>query len=410
MFSSSIDVHSSNSVAWIISPSIVEKIEMPLDMISTVFRQAQIPHNISDLPADREVVRIQTEPRVDLFRNPFEVIWENSDCQILFVTENERVHVIFRPKEDVSFENISKNSFLNLKHTMKVIPDVFEIVFGVPDYCEQLIESEEAFGYEIFPDYSEGTNIVDLVIKDKRNLYLLTRGMHQSYSLPQDKLENLKNQFVIALNSSSCLIPRTFIRAREEINMYQALVFRVNAFAKLLHEAGAPITLIKSIDAPEYIPVNEDSRPHITNKCIFSNPPARELLFKNEIVQVILNPKPYVGWNEINSKHVLVVPTRHIEDCTNVTDAEFLGERQAILNLRANWKILYPNHEYFIWKQQGIKAGQTVPHLHTQVLCAQISEIWEYYRLMIKDICEKVPLVFAPCPDLREGLQNGVWV
>jgi len=403
---------SQTSTEWVISPTVAEKTGMPLDMILGAFKQAQIPLTIVDKwPTDREVIKIQTEPRVDLFANFPEVVWENGECQVLFVTERDRAHLVFRPKDDVCFENITKEKFLALRHKMKVIPDVFEIVFGSPDYCEQLIESASAFAYEIFPDSGEeAANVVDLVGKDKRNLYLLTRGTHQSYSLPKDKLESLNKEFVLALNSNKCLTPRIFTRKREEINMNQALDFRVNAFAKLLEEQGAFLALVKSAGVYQNDQVKTDSRPHITTKCIFGNPPEKELLYKNDHIQVILNPKPYVGWNETNTKHVLVVPTRHVEDCTNVTDAEFLSERLAILNVCSVWKKLFPNHEYFIWKQQGIKAGQTVPHLHTQVLCAKSSEIWEYYKLMIQDISSKnVPLVFAPCPDLRQGLQNALW-
>lgn len=401
--------HQAISGEWVFSPTIADKAEMPLAVISAAFKQAQIPFAIDNLTIDREVVPIQAEPRVDLFVNPSDVVWSNENCQVLFVTEKDRVHLIFRPKGDVSLEGISKDKFLALKHKMKVIPDVFEKVFGFPDYCEQYIESTVTFAYEIFPNCGGEANVVDLVDKDKRNLYILTRGMHESYSLPKDKLESLKNELAIALESKNCLIPRIFARSREEINVHQALGFRVNAFAKLLQVQGAPIALVKAADASQYIQNKEDSRPHITNKCLFGNPPAQELLYKNDFVQVILNPKPYVGSNEMNSKHVMVVPTRHVEDCTSVTDTEFLHERQAILNLRSEWEKLYPNHEYFIWKQQGIKAGQTVPHLHTQVLCAQISEIWQYYRLMIQDITQVAPLVFAPCPDLRKGLMNASW-
>lgn len=394
---------------WIFSPAVAQIAEMSLDTISAAFKQAQIPLAFGDLPIDREVIKIEIQPRVDLFANPSELIWENGDCQVLFVTERERVHLLFQPRGKVSFELISKEKFLALRHKMNLIPDVFEKAFGFPDYCEQLIESAETFAYEIFSDFGGMGTDVDLLGKDQRNLYMLTRGVYQSYSLPKDKLEKLKAELVSALDARKDLMPRPFIYKRDEVNMHQSLVFRVNAFAMLLQEQGAPIVLAKLVNGSQHVQVKKDARPHHTTRCIFCNPPDKELLFKNDFVHVILNPKPYVGYQEINSKHLLIVPARHIEDCTSASDDELLHERLAVLNLRLEWKKLYPSHEYFVWKQQGIKAGQTAPHVHLQALCAKTSELWQYYRMMIQDICQQVPHVFPPSPDLRKGLAHAQW-
>ncbi len=402
-------VSTSKSTSWVISPNIELITGLSFETISHAFTKAQVPFAAGD-PAAHEVIQIETHPRVDLFNNPFEVVWEDENCQVLFVRENGNVHLTFRPRSNVSFEAISGEQFLSLKHKMKAIPSVFEKVFRFPDYCEQLIESTEAFAYEIFPGLSGETGVVDLLDKDERNLYILTRGIHQSYSLPKDRLDDLRSELAIALNSDDCPTSYSFTREREEINMHQALAFRVHSFGKLLQEIGAPLALVKSADQPQTNLAQENSRSHITKRCLFANPPNKELLYKDASVQVILNPKPYVGWNETNSRHVLVVPTHHVEDCAGVRDHEFLAERKAILNLRLEWKKHYPDHEYFIWKQQGIKAGQTVPHLHTQVLCAQVSEMWEYYRLMIQDIIHPPPLIFAACTDLRTSLKDASWV
>lgn len=400
---------------WIFSPALEKWAEIPFKMITDAFERSQVPYKVADKWDDRVVVQLEVEPPVNLFTNQTDVVWENGDCQVVIVKEKGRFHLLFRPRENFSYSEIPDMKFLALKLKMRVIPDVFVKVFGFPDFCEQLVESQDSFGFEVFPGFSKpGADVVDLLDKDRRNLYLLSQGRFESYSLPEDKLRRLTEELVLALDGMGCLTQRSMVRQRAEVGILEARAYRVNAFARLLALQGAPIALVNSDEVSGLPKVKQapdiDSRIIKSNECIFSNLKPIEIIFNDLIIQVALNTKPYVGRNLAEAKHVLVLPSRHVEDCTQVQEAEFLLERQAVLNVRREMENLYPGDQSYVWREQGVKAGQMEPHIHTQVLLMNLSEIWQYYRSQIEEIMKPLPLVFAPSPQLRQGLENANWV
>lgn len=392
---------------WAFSQDFFAKTAINQDLIIGALDRCNISYTLIPTanwpPKDREVVQIKELPPVDLFSSESEVVWKNRDVQVVVVHEGGRYHLLVKPAVEVEFEAISDPDYVAIKQKMKMIPDVFERVFGVPDFCEQIVESKTTFGFEVFPAIPKDSKVVDLLDKDIRNLYMLTRGQSQSFSIPSHYLEKLKEELKAALDRPIAPTKRMFTRERTEVNMPGALTFRVNTLATLLMKQGAPVLLLKaSADSlEEKVQDSHTSRPHITTRCLFCNVPDKEIVYKGNGIQILVNPKPYVGWTEINIKHVIVAPIEHREDGSTFTRAEVKAERDAILKMRAAWKQLYPGEEFFAWRQFGILGGQTVPHLHWQILCGKVSEIFQYYHYMVQDIIKVPPLVFPPNVELK---------
>lgn len=100
----------------------------------------------------------------------------------------------------------------------------------------------------------------------------------------------------------------------------------------------------------------------VQNPCPFCSLPSQRIVEENDLAVLILDGYP------ISPGHSLVIPKRHVRSFFETTEAE----RLAILALLDKAKALadetrHPN-AYNIGINDGIAAGQTVPHLHIHLI------------------------------------------
>ena len=97
-------------------------------------------------------------------------------------------------------------------------------------------------------------------------------------------------------------------------------------------------------------------------KCPFCNPPADEIVVKNDLC--------YARWDKfpVSKGHLLVIPFRHTPDFFSMTDAErratvdLIGECKKIIE-----ETFWPDG-YNIGFNVGEAGGQTVMHCHCHVI------------------------------------------
>lgn len=96
-------------------------------------------------------------------------------------------------------------------------------------------------------------------------------------------------------------------------------------------------------------------------------------IIKGEIPsKIIYHDKDVVVFHDINPKapvHVLIVPVRHIESLKNIkdNDALLLGRLMLVIREIAK-KMNIDTSGFKIVANNGIGAGQIVPHLHFHLL------------------------------------------
>jgi diadenosine tetraphosphate (Ap4A) HIT family hydrolase len=97
-------------------------------------------------------------------------------------------------------------------------------------------------------------------------------------------------------------------------------------------------------------------------KCPFCNPPADEIVVKNDLC--------YARWDKfpVSKGHLLVIPFRHTPDFFSMTDAE----RRATVDLIGECKKIieetFQPDGYNIGFNVGEAGGQTVMHCHCHVI------------------------------------------
>ncbi|WEU41105.1 MAG: HIT domain-containing protein [Candidatus Odinarchaeum yellowstonii] len=93
-----------------------------------------------------------------------------------------------------------------------------------------------------------------------------------------------------------------------------------------------------------------------------------KILFKNEKIMVVLNKYPY------NPGHLMVVPTRHVENLTDLdsSDISYLFNKvAAVINLL---KIVYNPPGFNIGLNIGENSGASIKHLHIHIVPRYRSE------------------------------------
>jgi len=66
--------------------------------------------------------------------------------------------------------------------------------------------------------------------------------------------------------------------------------------------------------------------------------------------------------------NVLVVPKRHVTRFEELSDGEMAEIQALIQKMVPVYEKLYGVSDYFVFQKNGINAGQSVPHLHFQVV------------------------------------------
>lgn len=95
---------------------------------------------------------------------------------------------------------------------------------------------------------------------------------------------------------------------------------------------------------------------------ILQSDDSQRIVRENDLAMVIRDGYP------ISKGHTLIIPKRHVGSFFDITDAEreallsYLDEQKQVLD-----KIYQPNG-YNIGINDGVSAGQTVPHLHIHLI------------------------------------------
>lgn len=84
----------------------------------------------------------------------------------------------------------------------------------------------------------------------------------------------------------------------------------------------------------------------------------RQLVYKGKSVSVLYNYKPLLPG------HLLIIPQRQAERLEDVSDQEWLEIKQVIEMIHQAFTRAYHAPDYVLILQNGLTAGQTVPHMH----------------------------------------------
>jgi len=125
-------------------------------------------------------------------------------------------------------------------------------------------------------------------------------------------------------------------------------------------------------------------------KCVFCDLREKYIVTEREGMVLTVNLFPYLDG------HMMVIPRRHIEDFSEISESEWLEIRrlsqigrkllQEAMGIEGVWFILRDG-------QLGIKSGKTVKHLHWNIMPYQEGlNTWNYQTPTIKpvDLAEKL--------------------
>lgn len=100
--------------------------------------------------------------------------------------------------------------------------------------------------------------------------------------------------------------------------------------------------------------------------CIFCDIMAGKLesftIYENEEILIVLNIYPY------NPGHVLVVPKRHVELITELSDEEFAKAFSYAKKALQLIDSVYHPHGFNIGLNQGVASGASIRHVHIHVV------------------------------------------
>ncbi len=96
--------------------------------------------------------------------------------------------------------------------------------------------------------------------------------------------------------------------------------------------------------------------------CLFCTLPSDRLIGRSDLSVAIRDGYP------ISPGHTLVIPTRHVASFFDLTDDERRDLLKLIDVVKANLARELKPHGYNIAINDGVAAGQTVPHVHVHVI------------------------------------------
>ncbi len=234
-------------------------------------------------------------------------------------------------------------------------------------------------GFELCPCFSftpdSQDNIVDILRKSHRNMAILSKGRIGSYTIPTQFILPLKGAILEAAANRTSTDQRQEHHTPLPVNYitrgWNATGrFGIHALLQYWNRLGLPVTsapVQPDDSSPAEFPNN---RENAIRACIFCSPRMREneTLAKTDLAFVASNFRPYTGRREQNSRHVLVITNRQIENSADATQEERLAIHELIKKTIEAGKRLYPSAEARVFVQQGLNAGQTVPHFHAHVI------------------------------------------
>lgn len=98
------------------------------------------------------------------------------------------------------------------------------------------------------------------------------------------------------------------------------------------------------------------------NACPFCNIPASRIIAANELAVVIRDNFP------VSPGHTLIIPRRHVDSFFAIPDEEKTGLLRLLEHAKAELDRDYAPAAYNIGINDGVAAGQTVPHLHIHLI------------------------------------------
>ncbi len=111
--------------------------------------------------------------------------------------------------------------------------------------------------------------------------------------------------------------------------------------------------------------------------CPFCHISNNQIIFQNELVMTIRDRYP------LSEGHTLIIPKRHVASFFDITDEEQNTLLRALQTAKLALNREYTPDGYTIGINEGIAAGQTIPHLHIHL----------------------IPRYKGDCPDPRGGIR-----
>lgn len=96
--------------------------------------------------------------------------------------------------------------------------------------------------------------------------------------------------------------------------------------------------------------------------CPFCSPPEDEIIVRHELCYARYDRYP------VSPGHMLCVPSRHVADWFDLTDAEQIALLRLVDACRAILEARNHPDGYNIGVNVGTAAGQTIPHVHIHVI------------------------------------------
>jgi diadenosine tetraphosphate (Ap4A) HIT family hydrolase len=96
--------------------------------------------------------------------------------------------------------------------------------------------------------------------------------------------------------------------------------------------------------------------------CIFCELPRQSFTSEDELTFTILDHFP------VSSGHTLIIPKRHIESYFDATQEEVIALMSAVQQAKSQLDKEFDPDGYNIGLNNGVAAGQTVPHLHIHLI------------------------------------------
>lgn len=98
--------------------------------------------------------------------------------------------------------------------------------------------------------------------------------------------------------------------------------------------------------------------------CAFCNPQVlgRQTFYEGEKVVALANYTPHLPG------HSMVIPKRHVKKVDELNPEEVQELHDTIIKVGKAFDKAFGTSDYLIYLQNGVKAGQTVPHVHYHVV------------------------------------------
>jgi diadenosine tetraphosphate (Ap4A) HIT family hydrolase len=131
----------------------------------------------------------------------------------------------------------------------------------------------------------------------------------------------------------------------------------------------------------------------------------KQLVFEGKEINILYNHAPIVLGKE--KLHFLLVPKRHCQKFSELTESEYLEVAQLSQNLTEFYKSKgYPTA--YLFNKSGVEAGQTVPHWHEHLIftATKTQEFFGKLRILKNMLLGSTPLPPKELQNRVESLRN----